>query len=315
MFGTVIIHQPELKFKDYEIYRSFYCGLCRSLKHRYGLSGQTTLSYDMAFLAILLSALYEPETKESKTWCVPHPLERHPMLSNVYIDYAADMNILLAYWQRLDGWTDEKKVGAKLGADALKKAYTRVKTQYPDKAAAVETYVHDLTVCESENNTNLDHAAGLTGKMLGEIFACKEDEWASVLRRIGFYLGKFIYLTDAFEDFDKDKKKGAYNPFRSYGESRAALAEKAKDVLNMMMSECCLAFEYLPILMYEDILRNILYAGVWIRYEAAVKEDREKASSSGDPGSSKSSDDPAARDRSEANSSASNAEREDSNGI
>ena len=276
MFGTVVIHQPEMKFKDFEIYRSFYCGLCRSLKKRYGLSGQSSLSYDMTFLAILLSALYEPETAERTTWCAIHPLQKHPLRTNLYVDYAADMNILLAYWQRLDGWKDDKKVTAKAGADLLKHAYGKVKALYPVQAQAVEDYVRDLTKCEQENSDNLDEAAGLTGKMLGAVFAVKEDEWSSVLRRIGFYLGKFIYLSDAYEDLDKDLEKGAYNPWRSYGEGRAALADKAKDVLNMMISECCLAFEYLPIIMYEDILRNILYAGVWLRYESAVSKDKDK---------------------------------------
>lgn len=274
MFGTVTIHQPEMKFKDYGIYRSFYCGLCRSLKHRYGLSGQSTLSYDMTFLALLLSGLYEPETAEDKTWCAAHPFERHPMRINCCIDYAADMNILLAYWQRLDGWNDDRRLSAKLGADLLRRSYAAVSEKYPEKAKAVEDYVRELTKCEQKDSRNLDEAAGLTGKMLGELFMYQNDEWAPVLQRVGFYLGKFIYLSDAFEDFDKDKKKGSYNPWKGCAESRAALAGEAKDVLNMMMSECCLAFEYLPILMYEDVLRNILYAGVWLRYEAAVKEDK-----------------------------------------
>ena len=277
MFGTVTIHQPELKFKDYEIYRSFYCGLCRSLKKRYGPAAQSTLSYDMTFLAILLSALYEPETTEGTTWCVPHPLVKHPLRSNIFVDYAADMNILLAYWQRLDGWQDDKKLSAKAGADALKKSYHKVREAYPRQAEAVEEYVRELSRCEAENDLNLDRAAGLTGRMLGEICVYKEDEWAPALRRVGFYLGKFIYLTDAYEDFDKDKKKGAYNPWNGKGESRAELAETVREALNLMMSECCLAFEYLPILTYEDILRNILYAGVWLRPEAAAKEDREAA--------------------------------------
>ena len=277
MFGTVTIHQPELKFKDFDLYRSFYCGVCRSLKHRRGLSGQSTLSYDMTFLAVLLSALYEPETTVGTTWCVPHPLTKHPLRSNAYVDYAADMNILLAYWQRLDGWNDDKKITAKFGADTLKRAYKKVSEAYPEKAAAVEEYVRELARCEAENDTNPDTAAGLTGRMLGEIFAVKDDEWAPVLRRIGFYLGKFIYLTDAFVDFDKDKEKGAYNPWSASASCRAELAGRAKDALNLMMSECCLAFEYLPILLYEDILRNILYAGVWLRYEAAVKEDQKAA--------------------------------------
>ena len=308
MFGTVTIHQPEMKFKDFDVYRSFYCGVCRSLKHRHGLSGQSTLSYDMTFLAVLLSALYEPETAVGTTWCVPHPLTKHPLRSNSYVDYAADMNILLAYWQRLDGWKDDKKLSAKFGADTLKQAYKKVSEAYPAQAAAVEEYVRELSRCEAENDTNPDTAAGLTGRMLGEIFTVKDDEWAPVLRRVGFYLGKFIYLTDAFTDLDKDKEKGAYNPWISYGKSRAELAETAKDALNLMMSECCLAFEYLPILMYEDILRNILYAGVWQRYEAAVKEDREAAEKAA--GTAPAEDTPAA----EAQEPAA-AEKEESHGI
>lgn len=313
MFGTVTIHQPELKFKDFDVYRSFYCGVCRSLKQRHGLSGQSTLSYDMTFLAVLLSALYEPETSVGTTWCVPHPLTKHPLRSNAYVDYAADMNILLAYWQRLDGWKDDKKITAKFGADTLKHAYKKVSEVYPAQAAAVEEYVRELSRCEAENDDNPDTAAGLTGRMLGEVFAARDDEWAPVLRRVGFYLGKFIYLTDAYVDLDRDREKGAYNPWLSSGKSRAELAGTAKDALNMMMSECCLAFEYLPILTYGDILRNILYAGVWLRYEAAVREDREAAEK--EAAKEAAGEAPAESGVTAGSEAAAAAEKEDSHGI
>lgn len=277
MFGYITVNQPEMKFKDFALYRSFYCGLCRSLKTRYGLAGQTTLSFDMTFLGILLSSLYEPETEESKTFCLLHPAEKHPTLSNKYVDYAADMNLLLAYYDLRDDWQDEKKLGGLLGSDAIRKSCRKLEAVYPRQSEAVKTYVAELSALEKESSDDLDAVAGLTGRMLSEIFVPEEDLWAPHLRKIGFWLGKFIYLMDAFEDLDKDLKKGRYNPWKNCGESRLEIADKAREILNMMMGECSLAFEHLPLLLYEDILRNILYAGVWCRFEAALKADREAA--------------------------------------
>ncbi len=70
MFGYVVLNKPEIKFKDFDMYRSFYCGLCRELRERYGISGQITLSYDMTFVILLLSALYEPHTQKGSTRCI-----------------------------------------------------------------------------------------------------------------------------------------------------------------------------------------------------------------------------------------------------
>ncbi len=277
MFGYVTIHRPELKIKDEQCYRAFYCGLCRSLRDRYGRSGQTTLSYDMTFLAMLLSALYEPETQEGTTLCLLHPSEKHATRANRFVDYAGDMNLLLAYYNRLDDWKDDKKLSAKLAADAIKKKCAAVEEKYPRQAEAVKKYIEELSAIEKEDSRDLDAASGATGRMLAEVFCPEEDVWAPHLRKIGFYLGKFIYLMDAFEDFDKDLASGSYNPWKGEAESRLALADKARDVLTMMLSEGSMAFEHLPILLYEDILRNILYAGVWNAFEDAVKKDKETA--------------------------------------
>ena len=117
-------------------------------------------------------------------------------------------------------------------------------------------------------------------QLLAEIFVCREDVWSERLRKIGFYLGKFIYLCDAWEDIDKDMEKGLYNPFASM---RAQMAgdesrfdEECLGILRSMMAECALQFEALPIVEEVDILRNILYAGVWVRYRAALTEKRQK---------------------------------------
>ena len=97
VFGYVVMNKPEIKFKDFDMDRSFYCGLCRELKERYGLSGQITLTYDMTFVILLLSGLYEPPTKKGSTRCVVHPVRRQPVRKNAITKYAADMNLSLIH--------------------------------------------------------------------------------------------------------------------------------------------------------------------------------------------------------------------------
>ena len=117
--------------------------------------------------------------------------------------------------------------------------------------------------------------AGLSGRFLGEIFVCREDVWQDQLRALGFYLGKFVYLMDALEDMEKDRKKGNYNIFRSFSEKHPeTFALEAEGILVDMMSCCSREFEKLPVLKNADILRNILYSGVWCKY--ALMQEKQK---------------------------------------
>ena len=95
MFGYIAINKAEMKFKDFDVYHSYYCGLCKRLKERYGRRGQMTLSYDMTFLILLLTGLYEPETRVETVNCIAHPLEKHTARTNEFTDYAAAVNLLL----------------------------------------------------------------------------------------------------------------------------------------------------------------------------------------------------------------------------
>ena len=97
MFGYISVNKQELKFREFNRYRSYYCGLCSELKQRYGKAAQFALSYDMTFLIMLLSALYEEESLEGNVRCLAHPFERHPVRINRFTEYAADMNLLLSY--------------------------------------------------------------------------------------------------------------------------------------------------------------------------------------------------------------------------
>ena len=127
MFGYVTANEPELKVKDYHKYKAYYCGLCQSLKRQYGSAGQLTLAYDMTFVIILLTSLYESETKAESHRCKMHPLKPQPMLENEITEYAADMNLIMAYYHLEDDWKDEKKVAGLLGSMALKRKELRLK--------------------------------------------------------------------------------------------------------------------------------------------------------------------------------------------
>lgn len=272
MFGYIIVNKDEMKFKEFDIYHSYYCGLCRSLKERYGASGQISLSYDMTFLLMLLSSLYEPETEEAECRCIAHPFEKHLTRRNLLTDYIADMNVLFTCYKCRDDWEDEKKLVKLVYGKLLEGKSKKMQELYAGKVRKISLLMQNYSEAEEAGKEDIDTMAGLFGKVMAEIVACREDEWSENLRRFGFYLGKFIYLMDAYEDVEEDIKKGNYNPLKKkYGQSD--FEEECRVILTMMMSECCKEFEKLPILENAEILRNILYSGVWCRYEA-VREKR-----------------------------------------
>ena len=195
MFGYVVINKPELKFKEFDVYKSFYCGLCYSLRSRYGFVGQFTLSYDMTFLVMLLTSLYEPNVAHSEHKCIRHPLKAQPMSSSIYSDYVADMNILLSYYKAMDDWNDDRSV--------LKLAFAKLlKTKHPDdgfdynkKAEVISSLLTELGTREKENETNIDVMAGLFGRIMSVLFVPKDDQWAASLSALVFSLANlFIFL-------------------------------------------------------------------------------------------------------------------------
>lgn len=269
MFGYIYVNEQELKLKEYTAYRSFYCGLCRNLHLRYGRTAQMMLNYDLTFLALLLTGLYEPQTEHEMHRCAPHPAHRHQMSSNAAVDYAADMCVLLS-WQKLqDDWEDERRPVRRAAAARLHPAYRRLAETYPRQAKALEENIRALHEAEQNGLYDIDAVAGLTGQFLAEIFVWKEDVWAEDLRTMGFYLGKFIYLMDALEDQEKDAKRGNYNLFSQAGPVWGTAREKETEaILTDMMAGAARAFERLPVIEHAEIIRNILYSGVWCKYAA-----------------------------------------------
>lgn len=276
MFGYIVINKPELKFKEFDVYQSYYCGLCKALKDNYGVISQVSLNYDMNFLALLLSGLYEPKTLLKKRRCIMHPARKHNTSYNDCIEYAAKMTIVLTYFKCLDDWNDERKISAKTYKTLLTKHYQAIFQEYPKKVKTIIEQLEIINKYEKENTTNLDEISKCFGKVMGEICAYKEDEWHDELYQFGFYLGKFIYLLDAYDDIEKDSKKNTYNPFKEKFQNKD-FKDYCKNILEMMIAEATIIFEELPIIENATILRNILYSGVWTKYELInVRREKEK---------------------------------------
>lgn len=275
MFGYVTVDKPELKVKDYYKYKAYYCGLCRTLKEKYGLTGRLTLTYDMTFAIILLTSLYESETCLVKHRCPVSPVKPVAMLRNEITEYGAAMNIVLSYYHFKDDWNDEKSVTGFAAAGIMRRRAKKIEKLYPRQCAAIRRELKKLHRFEAAESENIDETAGCFGRLMAELMVYTEDMWSETLRRIGFYLGKFIYIMDAWDDLDRDMKKGSYNPLRRlHGEKD--YEARCRQMLTMMMAECSSAFELLPCIEDADILRNILYSGVWTKRNARLKEIKER---------------------------------------
>ena len=266
MFGYVVFNAETLPKERQARFRAFYCGLCRMLRRSYGLPGSVVLSYDMTFMALLLNALYEPGEIQGRERCIPHPVKDHDYIEAASLEYAAAMNIALAYHKCMDNWLDDRNPIALSEAGILKRAYGRVSARYPAKCAAIESWLDSVHEIEKAGILQVDPPMNATGKMLGELFAMDPgDVWAEQLGQIGDGLGRFIYFMDAYEDLPQDLRRKRYNPLKCLSE-QADYEDTCRTALMMMAADATDAFEMLPIVQDADIIRNVLYSGIWTKY-------------------------------------------------
>lgn len=264
MFGYVMANVPELPKARRSRYTAVYCGICRGIRQNCSNTARLGLSYDMAFLSLLLMSLYEPEEASGKRACGLHPIRPRPWVDNEFIRYGADMNVALGYYNCIDDYRDEGKLSARIMGKVFSKSLGEIKARYPRQCKAMEDCLSELARLEEENCQNPDEPAGCFGKLMGELLVYHEDLWSPTLREMGMALGRFIYLADAAADYRRDAKKGSYNPFLAAGTGFSP--NMWEQYLVLAMGRCTREFEKLPLVQDKDILDNILYSGVWVEY-------------------------------------------------
>lgn len=216
----------------------------------------------MTFLALLLNSLYEPLEHEDSARCGAHPTKPQPFATSDCTEYAADATVLLAYHKLMDDWHDERKVSRRAMAQALSPAYRAASARRPAVAQAIESGMADIRAIEQRGDESLDAAANRFGVILGRVFSYREDFWAGELRRMGAWLGKFVYLMDAVMDYDEDLRSGSYNPLVAAG----AVSGDVSEGLRSIAAQAAQSFERLPLEQDIHILRNVMYAGIWGQY-------------------------------------------------
>ena len=273
MFGTLTARTDLLDEGREARCKACYCGLCRSLRTRHGLSAGLTLSFDMSFLVLLLGSLYEPEESSGCDPCLVHPFKARAWFSGEITDYAADMNLSLGYLKCRDDWNDDGSLLAAAESGLIRRAYDEIRTQYPRQCRAMEDAIAALSEIEKENREAPDEAAASFGALLGEVFVLRDDRWSASLRSMGDALGRFLYIMDACLDLDADTIRNRYNPFRRrYGLENGAYF---RDILQMLLGECLRHYDRLPLVRDKDILDNILCAGVWAQFDRKYPTDKE----------------------------------------
>ncbi len=272
MFGFVMADLKELSPEETLRYNQIYCGICRRIRLQSSNAARLGLSYDMAFLALLLMSLYEPEETAGKKACGLHPLKPRPWVDNAYIQYAADMNVALAYYNAVDDINDEHKLSSRAVAAVLKKSCPDIEVRYPRQCGAISSCIARLSQLERDGCGNPDEPAGCFGELMAELLVYREDLWAPTLRQMGMALGRFIYLADAAVDYRRDEKKKHYNPFLAMGTGLDW--QRWEQYLVLAMGRCVDYYERLPLVQDKKILDNILYSGVWIAYRAKQREKK-----------------------------------------
>ena len=270
VFGYVKPYLPELRVREEATYRALYCGLCRTMKKTVGRLSTLSLSYDFVFFLICRLRVANETPTSTPRRCIAHPFRRRPMTDAGEIGkLAARISALLTYDQLRDDLRDrgfKKRLRARLLLPIFKHAKRRA--NLPDLDAEFRRCLDSLDSLERENNPSCDAAAETFGSLLGAAFAYGLDGAdARVLFEIGRHTGRFVYVADAADDYDDDRRRGNYNPLVvSYG--GRDLTPEEKNALHTSLVLELTALERAVALLppkrgdLSEITDNILYIGL-----------------------------------------------------
>lgn len=290
MLGYVRIDKGELKVREYEIYTGYYCGICKSIGKRYGQLPRMALSYDAAFLAVLLASLIDEPDEPKAEHCIGHRVKKKTIIRNKAIDYAGDVMLILAWYNLLDDANDEGKLYAKAALPLLKGKHKKLRRLYPKLCGDIERQLAELDTLEAEKCASLDMTAEAFAKIMESIFlegldktGCRSQQNEEQMSAIGYHLGKWIYLIDAVDDIDEDIESGAYNPliYRfSYDgqlESAEVFRKRIESILRFNLFHYLAAIsnciDSLDIRKNKGIIDNIVYFGLNRKTEEILKGD------------------------------------------
>ncbi len=283
MLGYVKAFKPEMKIKDFELYRGIYCSLCRALGRNYSPIAQLFLSYDFAFAAVLRLAAAEGGCCFKKKSCPYNPLKKCMICgSRKELDFCAHAVIITVFYKIIDNLYDGGLKSKLLAAIIYPVAWLMHKKAArlaPEIDKIIGEAMKNQSVAEKNADVCLDEAAHHSAEALGKIFAKDFDgERKNSLYSLGYMVGRYVYILDAADDLESDLKNGSFNPFAAeYGdiknpEIRKEFAKRIEGMLNLTQSSALDALDSLEKKRFEDILENIVFDGLTFSANKVIKK-------------------------------------------
>ena len=281
MFGYVLPHIPNLKVYEHEIYKATYCGLCKHIKKKIGGLFRLNLSYDMVFFAMFFIAYLEDNFSLEKKFCKLHPFKKRFCVKHcLSLNKAAIIGGIFCYFKTKDNIIDckgFKKFLNYIFLITIKRSYNKIKQKENEIYVFVSEYIKEQNILEKKKNLSLDNYSHPTANCLGNIFKSlsKNEQDNIALYRIGYMLGKYIYLMDALDDFKKDIKNKNFNPIvaAKLKKTNTEMFVETNQLINFSISQLAEYFEKLTLTKNVGILRNIIYLGLKNTKQQIIKKN------------------------------------------
>ena len=282
MFGYVRYDLPNLFVKDVMLYKSLYCGLCKGIGAACGQAARMGLSYDVTFLSAILHNIAGQDIVIERSHCFEHCIRKRPIAAADDMTRALGaLNTILVYYKLTDDVLDSGKGRSRRAW--FRRGYRRAKKRYPELDAIVGGYIKKQAETERANTASPDAAADPSALMMQEIGDWFLKDKASEFTKGLFYgLGKWVYLIDALDDYEKDGKKKRYNPFvLSYGGgTRQELMQKYGEEISFLFDSLFYSLRVnlagIPFRFDRDLTDNIILRGLPAETARVMKGEKRK---------------------------------------
>ncbi len=273
MLGYVRPYEPQLRIIEQQYYRGVYCGLCHALGRECGQLSRLGLSYDFTLLVLFRLAVTGEKPEFEKRRCIAHPCKKRLTAKGCQaLEFSAFAGNILAYRKILDDVSDErgaKRQRAKMARSIFRGGYKRARKALPELDLFIEERLAELSELEKKKTPSVDLPAGIFGDVLAKIFAFGlEGAEKKLAEAFGQCIGRWIYIIDAVDDYEKDKEKGRYNPFLCLYGDRELDSEIKKDIEAALKTTLGDAINALDLISFEGradlegLLKNILLLGM-----------------------------------------------------
>lgn len=285
MFGYVTVCKNALSEQGLKTFKAYYCGLCKAIGKRCSQSARLGLSYDITFLAIVLSSVCKNEISMKDKKCVLHPIRENICVENdTALNYAADMGVILTYLKLLDDWNDDKSIKALFSMLLFANGVRKAKKHYPREYENIRKCLDELSRLEKNNCKEIDETADCFARILEILFTpdfIEDKDTKRILAWLGYNTGRWIYIIDAYNDLEKDVKKNDYNTFKAKYEDKNAqeikdtIREDLYTSMTFTLENAASAYNLLEIYKNKEVLDNIMYVALKAKQKSILGESNE----------------------------------------